>query len=83
MDPPTVAPIVENATPMFFPDGNLAYDEELGRPHHLLHRNAFFEGVEPDEHRIGSTKFPDGIDLFGDLSEPEARNLANSVRAFS
>ena len=31
MNPPTVAPVVDNATPMFFPDGSLAYDEELGR----------------------------------------------------
>ena len=31
MNPPTAAPVVDQATPMFFPDGNLAYDEELGR----------------------------------------------------
>ena len=31
MNPQTVAPVVDQATPMFFPDGNLAYDEELGR----------------------------------------------------
>ena len=31
-------------------------------------RPNFFEGVEPDEHRAGATKFPDGIDLIGDLS---------------
>ena len=31
---------------------------------------------------MGSTRFPDGIDLFGDRSEPETRNLANSIRAF-
>ena len=31
LSPPTVAPLVENATPMFFLDGSLAYDEEVGR----------------------------------------------------
>ena len=51
------------------------------RPYRLANRNPFFEGVEPDEHRMGSTKFPDGIDLFGDRSEPEMWNLANSIRA--
>ena len=30
MNPPTTAPVVDHATPMFFPDGNLAYDEEKG-----------------------------------------------------
>ena len=33
MNPPTVAPVVDNATQMFFPDCSLAYDEELGRLH--------------------------------------------------
>ena len=31
MNPPTVAPVVDSAAPMFFLDGSLAYDEELGR----------------------------------------------------
>ena len=31
MNPPTTASVVDIATPMFFPDGNLAYDEELAR----------------------------------------------------
>ena len=28
MNPPTTAPLVDNATPMLFPDGNLAYDND-------------------------------------------------------
>ena len=62
------------------PDG-WRYERRV-RPYRLPNRNPFFEGVEPDEHRMGSTKFPDGIDLFGDRGEPEMRNLAKSLRAF-
>ena len=52
------------------------------RPYRLPDTHPFFEAVEPDEHRIGSTKFPDGIDLIRNFSEAHARNLANSIRAF-
>ena len=52
------------------------------RPYRPPNRNPFFEGVTSAEDRRGSTKFPDGIDLFGDRSEPEMRNFANSLLAF-
>ena len=52
------------------------------RPYLFPNRHPFFEGVEPDEHCMGASKFPDGIDLIGNFSEAHARNLANSIRAF-
>ena len=52
------------------------------RPYRRPDRNPFFESVEPGEHHMGATKFPDCIDLIGDFSEPHGRNLANSIRAF-
>ena len=42
----------------------------------------YFEGVDPDDRHMSSTKFPDGIDLIGNFSEAHARELANSIRSF-
>ena len=61
------------------PDG-WRYEPSV-RPYRLPNRNPFLEGVT-DEDRMGPTKFPDGIDLFRDRSEPEMRNVAKSLRAF-
>ena len=61
------------------PDG-WRYEPSV-RPYRLPNRNPVLEGVT-DEDRMGPTKFPDGIDLFRDRSEPEMRNVANSLRAF-
>ena len=63
---------------LFLMDG----DMPRMRPYRPPNRNLFFEGVTSAEDSMGSTKFPDGIDLFGDRSEPEMLNLAHSLQAF-